>query len=180
MLEIGFGGGDFICQLNAEGFDVQGFDVSRTGVEKLKAKGIGATYAESLMEAAFPPNSFDMVVMWEVFEHIPDPSRFAKEVLRIVKPGGLWFLQVPNWRWLDLKTKIVSRLPGRKSYLSKYGYIGPLFHLYHYTHESLAGFSTGQAFGFTRPLESAHMERLAGRRLWPTKHFMSWIQFQRS
>ena len=44
----------------------------------------------------------------------------------------------PNWRWLDLKTKIVSRLPGRKSYLSKYGYIGPLFHLYHYTHESLA------------------------------------------
>lgn len=139
LLEIGFGGGDFISQLKSAGFDVHGFDVSRTGVDNLKAKGIEATYADSLEAAAFPPNSFDMVVMWEVFEHIPDPASFAKEVLRIIRPGGFWFLQVPNWRWLDLKTKIVSKLPGRKSYLSKYGYIGPLFHLYHYTHESLDG-----------------------------------------
>jgi len=148
LLEVGFGGGDFISQLHSAGFGVHGFDISETAVEKLRAKGMRATYAESLKDAAFPKDSFDMVVMWEVFEHIPDPVSFASEVFRILKPGGLWFLQVPNWRWINFKTRVTSRLPGRKAYLCKYGYIGPLFHLYHYTHESLSGLLIKSGFRF--------------------------------
>lgn len=148
LLEVGFGGGDFISQLQTAGFSVHGFDVSETAVDKIQKKGIQATYAQSLVDAAFPSNSFDLVVMWEVFEHIPDPVTFAKEVLRILKPGGFWFLQVPNWRWLNFKTTLASRLPGPKGYLSKYGYIGPLFHLYHYTHDSLSRLLTESGFWF--------------------------------
>jgi hypothetical protein len=75
--------------------------------------------------------------MWEVFEHIPNPDVFAREIRRILKPGGMWFLQVPNWRWIELKMRVMDRVPGKKSYLSPYGVIGPLFHLFHYTHETL-------------------------------------------
>ncbi len=148
LLEVGFGGGDFVTQLRSAGFDVHGFDISATAVEKLRKKGMGATCAESLEAAMFPRDSFDMIVMWEVFEHIPDPVNFANEVFRILKPGGFWFLQVPNWRWINFKTRLMSRLPGRKSYLSKYGYIGPLFHLYHYTHESLSRLLMKSGFRF--------------------------------
>ena len=148
LLEVGFGGGDFISQLRSAGFGVHGFDISATAVERLRKKGMRATCAESLEEAAFPKDSFDMIVMWEVFEHIPDPVSFANEIFRILKPGGFWFLQVPNWRWIDFKTRVTSRLPGRKAYLSKYGYIGPLFHLYHYTHDSLSKLLTKSGFRF--------------------------------
>lgn len=137
LLEVGFGGGLFLDYLKSAGFEVHGFDVSLTAVQHVQAKGIPATCAESLREAEFPEASFDVVVMWEVFEHIPEPNEFAVEVFRILKPGGFWLLQVPNWNWLNLKTKIVTKLPGKKSYVSRYGLIAPLFHLYHYTYQSL-------------------------------------------
>jgi len=137
LLEIGFGGGEFLPELRDAGFDARGFDVSESAVQRLVAKGIPGTFAPSLAEAHFPAESFDMVVMWEVFEHIPNPDVFAREIRRILKPGGMWFLQVPNWRWIDLKMRVMDRVPGRKSYLSPYGVVGPLFHLFHYTHETL-------------------------------------------
>jgi SAM-dependent methyltransferase len=162
LLEVGFGGGDFIAQLRSAGFEVHGFDISATAVEKLRQKGMEATCAESLKDAAFPKDSFDMIVMWEVFEHIPDPVSFANEIFRILKPGGFWFLQVPNWRWINFKTRLTSRLPGRKAYLSKYGYIGPLFHLYHYTHESLSRLLTKSGLRF----HSANRIRPYGEANW--------------
>lgn len=137
LIEVGFGRGEFLPHLREAGFNVQGFDVAETACANLEERGIPATCAPSLQEARFPENSLDILVMWEVFEHIPEPDEFAAEVYRILKPGGYWFLQVPNWRWLDLKTRVVTKLPGKKTYISKYGLIAPVFHLYHYTHESL-------------------------------------------
>jgi len=137
LLEIGFGGGEFLPELRTAGFDVQGFDVSESAVRRLISAGIAGTFAPSLAEARFPDESFDMVVTWEVFEHIPNPDVFAREIRRILKPGGMWFLQVPNWRWIELKLRVMDKVPGRKSYLSPYGVVGPLFHLFHYTHETL-------------------------------------------
>lgn len=146
LLEIGFGRGEFLPHLKAAGFDVQGFDIAETACQNLRAKGIHATCAPSLEAAHLPSNSLDIVAMWEVFEHVPEPASFVAEIYRILKPGGYWFLQVPNWRWLNFKTRVVSMLPGKKDYISKYGLIGPVFHLYHYTHESLKNLLSSNGF----------------------------------
>jgi 2-polyprenyl-3-methyl-5-hydroxy-6-metoxy-1,4-benzoquinol methylase len=137
MLEVGFGDGRFLREFRHAGFNVHGFDISPTAVERLNKEEIPATYAPSLAEAEFPTASIDFVSTWEVFEHIPNPVSFSREIHRILRPGGYWLIQVPNWRWLNLKMRIVSKLPGEKRYLSIYGVLLTLFHLYHYTHESL-------------------------------------------
>jgi 2-polyprenyl-3-methyl-5-hydroxy-6-metoxy-1,4-benzoquinol methylase len=46
--------------------------------------------------ASFEPASFDAVTIWEVLEHLPDPSNGLKQVRKLLKPGGFIFIQVPN------------------------------------------------------------------------------------
>ena len=50
----------------------------------------------SLYNIPFPDSSFDKVILSEVLEHIPDDVRALREVARILKPGGLIAITVPN------------------------------------------------------------------------------------
>lgn len=40
---------------------------------------------------------FDKLICSEVIEHVPDEHSFIEDVIRVVKPGGLLILTVPNW-----------------------------------------------------------------------------------
>jgi len=41
-----------------------------------------------------PPETFDVVFSWSTFEHVSDPPTMFREIGRIMKPGGIFFLQV--------------------------------------------------------------------------------------
>src|SRR5690606_18460199 len=77
------------------GWEVQGVEPSIEGVEKAKAKGLDVIQspAESL---PFEDNTFDFVHSNHVFEHLADPLTAAKEAWRVLKPGGVIFIEVPN------------------------------------------------------------------------------------
>lgn len=55
-------------------------------------------YSSDLNEpiASIPDNSFDNVIMVEVIEHLENPRAVAREVFRILKPGGKFLLTTPN------------------------------------------------------------------------------------
>jgi SAM-dependent methyltransferase len=46
-------------------------------------------------ELPFRDNSIDAAVSESVFEHVPDPLNFAKEMIRVVKPGGFIYVSAP-------------------------------------------------------------------------------------
>ncbi len=46
---------------------------------------------------SFPDNRFDRLICSEVLEHVLDLDGFYKEIMRVVKPGGVMVLTVPNW-----------------------------------------------------------------------------------
>lgn len=50
---------------------------------------------EDLQETSFDDESFDIILTSEVFEHIPDAITAEKEVVRILKPGGIYCFTVP-------------------------------------------------------------------------------------
>lgn len=57
----------------------------------------GAAVARSLVgELPFPNNTFDKIIFSEVLEHLPDDVAGLTEIKRVLRPGGVLFLTVPN------------------------------------------------------------------------------------
>jgi SAM-dependent methyltransferase len=85
--------------------------------------GITVTQA-SIYEQPYQSGSFDGVILSEVLEHIDDDVRGLKEILRVLKPGGVVAITVPNANypfWWDPINKTLETLfhrPIRKGVLS--------------------------------------------------------------
>ncbi|NJP07736.1 MAG: class I SAM-dependent methyltransferase, partial [Chloroflexaceae bacterium] len=53
-------------------------------------------FAGPFEQAEYATGRFDAVTMWDVLEHLHDPLASLREVRRIVRPGGLLFVRVPD------------------------------------------------------------------------------------
>jgi len=101
LLDVGCGNGFFLAFAQERGWDVHGVDTAPGGIrEARKRLGDRVTLA-TLREAAYPPEYFDVVSLFEVFEHLPDPIDHLREIRRILKPGGGVCLSVPNFASLE-------------------------------------------------------------------------------
>jgi|ERR1051326_3080745 2-polyprenyl-3-methyl-5-hydroxy-6-metoxy-1,4-benzoquinol methylase len=96
ILDVGCAAGFFVKAAADAGWDAMGVEPCRWlaeyGIKKLDAKIIPATLAE----ANFPDATFDVVTMWDVLEHVPDPIADLQEVFRILRPGGLLVVNYPD------------------------------------------------------------------------------------
>lgn len=96
LLDVGCSIGDFLAQALDRGWDGTGMELGERAaayardVHKLHV--IEATLEESRLHDA----SFDAVVMLSVLEHLPQPKRTLREVHRILRPGGVLGVIVPN------------------------------------------------------------------------------------
>jgi len=110
ILDIGCGSGRHTCRAyEIEGVRVIGMDASFEDVceargrllyhEAIGAHGGGrwAVAAGDITNLPFPDASFDLLICAEVMEHIPDDSRAAQELMRVVKPGGRLVVSVPRY-----------------------------------------------------------------------------------
>ena len=101
VLDIGCGGGLIAEPLTRLGADVTGIDPARETIEAAKthAKGAGltiayeATTAEALADAG---KTYDVVLLLEVVEHVPDVPAFLNRVAPLVAPGGVMVLSTLN------------------------------------------------------------------------------------
>jgi 2-polyprenyl-3-methyl-5-hydroxy-6-metoxy-1,4-benzoquinol methylase len=50
----------------------------------------------TLSSVKFPKNNFDVITMWDVLEHVPDPSKEIKDVNGLLKKGGLLCINYPD------------------------------------------------------------------------------------
>ncbi len=98
VLEIGCGDGSVLEQLGTvSGWDVQGVDISASGVSAAQSRGVVAEVfnGETL---PFENRSFDLVVMTHVVEHLENPRHLLREAARVAK---FVFVEVPlerHWR----------------------------------------------------------------------------------
>ncbi len=108
VLDVGCGiGGSSRVLAKNYGFDVTGVTISPGQVERatrLTPEGVSAKFlVDDAMALSFPDESFDVVWSLEAGPHMPDKAIFARELLRVLKPGGL--LIVGDWNQRDDRRK---------------------------------------------------------------------------
>lgn len=86
VLEIGCGQGQFAQYCGKEGY--VGMDMWEDGVKRLRGMGYNAIFADASKRLPFQDGSFDIIYAEQVIEHISDGAQFAREMWRVLRPGG--------------------------------------------------------------------------------------------
>ncbi|WP_438710628.1 class I SAM-dependent methyltransferase [Aquimarina muelleri] len=97
VLDIGAGTGDFLNTAKNKGWKVEGVEPNKQAKELAKQKGINLHFTTTDFES----QSFDVITMWHVLEHIPDVENQIKELKRLIKPNGYVIIAVPNFKSYD-------------------------------------------------------------------------------
>jgi len=101
LLDVGCFRGDLLNGARQKGWDVYGVEISEKAAKAGKKQyGIDIKIG-SLQEAKFESNFFDAVSMLDVIEHLPDPKSYLKEIFRILRPGGVLYLDTPNFNSIN-------------------------------------------------------------------------------
>jgi ubiquinone/menaquinone biosynthesis C-methylase UbiE len=97
VADLGCGSGVFTELLRRRGYDAVGVDLSPKLVALGRAKYSGLELIEGDVEALpFTDASLDGVLLSGLVHHLPDPSRCAAEVYRVLKPGSRFVAFDPN------------------------------------------------------------------------------------
>jgi len=102
VLDAGCGTGYGSAELAQSATEVTGVDIAADAVEYASANYpiAGLRFRESSCTAVpFPAESFDLVVAFEVIEHLTDYRAFIDEVARVLTPEGLLIVSSPNKRY---------------------------------------------------------------------------------
>jgi len=99
LLDIGAGTGDFLVVAKENGWNTIGIEPSQKAKEIAERKGV--ELKSNLLD--FADDSFDVITMWHVLEHVPNLEDQIKELKRLVKPDGAIIIAVPNFKSFDAK-----------------------------------------------------------------------------
>ena len=97
LLDIGAGTGDFLVVAKKDGWQITGIEPGEKPRNIAIQKGI--SFENDL--AKLEDNSFDVITMWHVLEHVPDLEFQIKELKRLIKPNGTIVIAVPNFKSFD-------------------------------------------------------------------------------
>ena len=97
VVDLGCGSGAFTNLLQRRGYRCSGVDLSPKMIAIAQTKFAGIDFIEGDIECLpFADASFDGVMLSGVLHHLPDRSRCAAEVFRILRPGGKFVAFDPN------------------------------------------------------------------------------------
>jgi 2-polyprenyl-3-methyl-5-hydroxy-6-metoxy-1,4-benzoquinol methylase len=103
LLDVGCAAGFFLSEAQARGWEPHGLDVSSFAAHYTRDRfGIPAQQG-SLLDLDYPDASFDLVTMWDVIEHVPDPAAHVDRIARLLPPGGHFALATPDVASLPAK-----------------------------------------------------------------------------
>ena len=107
VLDVGCAGGAFPKAAHDLGFSVVGVEPSSWLAAQGRALYGLDIRAGLLADQELEPASFDLITLWDVVEHLPDPADVLTHIHGLLKPSGALILNYPDYR------SLVARLLGR-------------------------------------------------------------------
>ncbi|MCW1970517.1 MAG: class I SAM-dependent methyltransferase [Anaerolineae bacterium] len=96
-LDIGCGRALMLAALKERGWQCVGTEFDAELAKAAKNQyDIDVFTQPTLAECKFPAAHFDLITLYHVFEHVSDPFATLAEIKRILKPGGICLIEVPN------------------------------------------------------------------------------------
>ncbi len=92
VLDVGCGNGAFVVECIEKGIDCEGQDLFCPLTYEWIHQG-------DLFDLNFPTEHYDTITCHDVLEHVPDPWAFLKELQRMLKPGGWFILDFPDFKF---------------------------------------------------------------------------------
>ena len=96
LLDVGCGTGDIAVIFARSGWSAAGLDPSSAAVRHARAVGVQAITG-TLADAPWDDGEFDAIIFNHSLEHIDDPAQAVAEAGRLLRPGGLLTIAVPNF-----------------------------------------------------------------------------------
>jgi SAM-dependent methyltransferase len=145
LLDVGCSSGLFLTEARAAGYDVEGIELS-PDTSAFARSHFGLTVHNANASAAgLADESFDVITLFDVIEHLPDPLGELQQLRRLLKPGGLLLQSTPNIDGLFPRVSLpFARL------LDYWPHPEPPHHLYQFSVRTLsdmtrkAGFTPGR------------------------------------
>jgi 2-polyprenyl-3-methyl-5-hydroxy-6-metoxy-1,4-benzoquinol methylase len=151
VLDIGCGSGQFLARLIARGHEGHGTELSEaTGARAAGVPGLSLKVG-FLAEDSYPPGSFDLISIWHVLEHLPEPDLMLRYSHGWLRQGGALLLAVPNadsWQ--------------AKLFQGSWFHLDPPRHLYHFNRRSLVQAMTRAGFRVERMTTLSWEQNLYG------------------
>lgn len=96
IIDIGCATGNFLKAMKNHGWDCIGVEPNRKAANYARDRFGLDIISGYLPQDQLQSDSFDVVSIWDVIEHVYDPDVFLDEVIRILKPGGIIIGSTPN------------------------------------------------------------------------------------
>lgn len=101
ILDVGCATGLFLHEMASAGWQAAGVELVPHAAEYARAHFGLDVFSGQLAQAPFGPATFDVVTFWDVLEHTFSPTQELALAARLLGPGGLVAINVPNWRSID-------------------------------------------------------------------------------
>lgn len=106
ILDIGSGFGSFVLRARKKGLDAAGIDIANFEVEFARKRlseerpSDDPEYVYRLgsgLDLPYEPESFDVVTLWNILEHISNYKKLLTKAISVLRPGGYLFIVCPNY-----------------------------------------------------------------------------------
>lgn len=145
LLDIGCSSGLFLDEARKAGYDVHGAELSPDTARFARSHFVLDVQTGDWRDGGFEDASFDVITLFDVIEHVPDPLGELQAIMRLLKPGGVLLQSTPN---IDgLFPRLSYLLANRLDY---WPHPEPPHHLYQFSVDTLTAMTGAAGYDVSR------------------------------
>ncbi len=95
ILDVGCGTGEFLANLDEKKYEKCGIELDKQEFAISQRRGL-KVYNENILKKNFNNKKFDIITLWHVVEHIPDPQALMRKIDKLLAKNGIVIMATPN------------------------------------------------------------------------------------